>query len=126
MLREEGVPVERIVIGHVGEYVGAADVIEIAKTGVNVQIDHVGRPERAGMISDLQRAKNVAEVIRAGHTGQLTVSMDICSNSQMHRHGGHGYDHLLRNFIPLLQEEGIAEADVHTILVENPRRILAF
>ena len=43
LLREEGVPVERIVVGHVGERRGAADVLAIAETGVFVQIDHVGR-----------------------------------------------------------------------------------
>lgn len=126
VLREEGVPPDRIVIGHLGEYVGARDVVSIAETGVNVQIDHVGRPSTGGMISDVQRAKNVAEVVRAGHVAQLTVSMDICANSQMHARGGHGYDHLLLNFVPLLREEGVSDSDIAQILVENPRRILAF
>lgn len=126
VLREEGVPVDRIVIGHLGEYVGAADVVTIAETGVFVQIDHVGRPASGGMISDRQRAKNVAEVVRTGRVDQLVVSMDICANSQMHARGGHGYDHLLRNFVPLLREEGVSETELEAILVENPRRILGF
>ncbi len=126
ILREEGVPVDRIVIGHVGERRGAADVLAIAETGVFVQIDHVGRPIQAGMISDQQRAANVAEVVRAGRVGQLTISMDICANSQMHAHGGHGFDHLLRTFLPLLRAAGVEDTDIETILVENPRRILAF
>jgi predicted metal-dependent phosphotriesterase family hydrolase len=33
---------------------------------------------------------------------------------------------LLRNFVPMLREEGVSDADIQTILVENPRRILAF
>jgi phosphotriesterase-related protein len=126
LLREEGVPVERIVIGHVGERRGAADVLAIAETGVFVQIDHVGRPLEAGMISDQQRAANVAEVVRAGRVGQLTLSMDICANSQMHTHSGHGFDHLLRNFVPLLHDAGVGDEDIETMLVENPRRILDF
>jgi phosphotriesterase-related protein len=126
VFREEGVLMERVVIGHLGEYAGAADVLRIAETGVNVQIDHVGRPTTGGMISDRQRARNVAELVGAGRVGQLTVSMDICANSQMHARGGHGYDHLLRNFVPLLREEGVSEPDIQMILVDNPRRILAF
>ncbi len=126
LLREEGVPLDRIVIGHVGERRSAADVLAIAETGVFVQIDHVGRPLEAGMISDQQRARNVAEVVRAGRVRQLTLSMDICVNSQMHAHRGHGYDHLLLNFVPLLRSEGVSDADIRTMLVENPRRILAF
>jgi len=126
LLREEGVPVERIVIGHLGERRGAADVLAIAETGVFVQIDHVGRRLEAGMISDEQRARNVAELVAAGRAGQLTLSMDICSNSQMHAHAGHGFDHLLVSFVPLLRAAGVTDADITTMLVENPRRILAF
>jgi phosphotriesterase-related protein len=125
VLRDEGVPVERIVIGHLGELVGADDVLAIAATGVLVQVDHVGRAGGA-MIDDHQRARNVAELVRAGHVRQVTLSMDICANSQMHVRGGHGYDHLLRAFVPLLREQGIAEGDIATMLVENPRRVLAF
>lgn len=51
--------------------------------------------------------------------------MDICANSQLHWNGGHGYDYLLRSFVPLLFEEGLIEAEVHTLLVDNPRRALA-
>jgi phosphotriesterase-related protein len=126
ILRDEGVPAERIVIGHLGERRGAADVLAIAETGVSVQIDHVGRRLEQGMISDEQRARNVAELVAAGHVARVTLSMDICTNSQMHAHNGHGYDHLLRSFVPMLRAAGVAAADVMTMLVENPRRILAF
>jgi predicted metal-dependent phosphotriesterase family hydrolase len=46
--------------------------------------------------------------------------MDICANSQMHARGGHGYDHLLRNFVPLLP--GVSEPDIQMIFVDNSRR----
>ena len=52
--------------------------------------------------------------------------MDICRTTLLHWHGGHGYDYLLREFVPLLHAEGLTEADVRTILVENPRRVLTF
>jgi len=126
LLREEGVPNERIVIGHVGERFGAKDVLRIAAEGVFVQVDHVGRPEAAGMISDRQRARNVAELVAAGVTSQVTLSMDICTNSQLKAHGGHGFGHLLSTFVPLLREEGVPDDAIETMLVHNPRRILAF
>ena len=44
----------------------------------------------------------------------------------LHWHGGHGYDYLLSDFVPLLLEEGLTEAQIQTILVENPRRVLTF
>lgn len=125
LLREEGVPPERIVIGHLGELTGADDVLAIAETGVFVQVDHVGRRGGA-MIDDHQRARNVAQLVRAGRAGQITLSMDVCANSHLYARGGHGFDHLVRAFVPMLIDEGVSEADVRTMLVNNPRRILAF
>lgn len=126
LLREEGVPPERIIIGHLGERRHARDVLAIAATGVFVQIDHVGRPTSAGTQPEEQRARNVVEVVRAGHLDQVLLSMDICSNSQLHWNGGHGYDYLLTIFVPLLCQEGLTEAEVRALLIDNPRRALAF
>jgi phosphotriesterase-related protein len=125
LLRDEGVAAERIIIGHLGERRDARDILDVAATGVFVQIDHVGRPSSAGTQPERQRARNVAAVVRAGHLEQVLVSMDICANSQLHWNGGHGYDYLLQSFVPLLIEEGLTEAEVHTILVDNPRHALA-
>jgi phosphotriesterase-related protein len=126
LLTEEGVLPERMVIGHVGERRGAADVLAIAQTGVYVQIDHVGWTPSLGAQPEAQRARNAVEVVRAGHLDQLLISMDICANSRLHWGGGHGYDYLLREFVPMLHEEGLTESEVHTILVDNPRRVLDF
>lgn len=126
LLTEEGVPPDRIVIGHVGERRGAYDVLPIAETGVYVQIDHVGRPASAGTQPEKQRARNVVELVRAGYLERVMISMDMCGNSLFHWNGGHGYDYLLHEFVPLLKEEGLTESEVHTILVENPRRVLVF
>jgi phosphotriesterase-related protein len=126
LLLEEGVRPERIVVGHLGERRGAQDVIEVARTGVFVQVDHVGGGPAGGLQPERQRARNVVEVARAGHLDQLLISMDICTTSSLAWYGGIGYDHLLRRFVPLLHEEGLTESEVQTILVDNPRRVLAF
>ena len=126
LLREEGVRPDRIVIGHVGERRNVDLELAIAKAGVYVQIDHVGRKPRSGAQPERQRARNVVAIARAGHLDQLLISMDICGKPALHWNGGHGYDYLLRTFVPLLQEEGLTEAEVRTILVDNPRRVLTF
>lgn len=68
---------------------------------------------------------HVAQLVRAGRASQVTLSMDICANSQLRARGGQGFDHLVRSFVPLLINEGVSEAAIRTMLVENPRRILA-
>ncbi len=124
LLMEEGVPPERIVVGHLGERRDAHDVLAVAATGAFVQVDHVGRTASAGTQPEVRRARTVAEVVQAGHLAQLLISMDICATTQLHWYGGHGYDFLLRSFVPLLLEAGLTEADVRTLLIDNPRRAL--
>jgi len=126
ILTDEGVPPDRIIIGHLGERRGIEDVRAVAQTGVYVQIDHVGRPPQSGCQPEAQRARNVAALVRAGYLERVLVSMDLGANSQFHWNGGHGYDHLLRAFVPLLREEGLTEEEIGTILVENPRRVLSW
>ena len=78
LLREEGVPSDRIIVGHVGERRDIRLEQAIAATGVYVQIDHVGWPSGAGMQPEHQRVRTVADMVRAGHLDQLLISMDIC------------------------------------------------
>jgi phosphotriesterase-related protein len=124
LLCEEGVLPERIVVGHLGERRDARDVLAVAATGAFVQIDHVGRSPSAGTQPEWRRARTVADVARAGHLDQLLISMDICATTKLHWYGGHGYDYLLRSFVPLLVDAGLTESDVRTLLVDNPRRAL--
>ena len=126
ILMEEGVPPERIVIGHLGERRGVKGELAIAERGVYVEIDHVGRPASAGTQPEWRRARNVAELVQAGHLERVLISMDICTNSLLHWNGGHGFDYLLTTFVPLLREEGLTEEEIRIILVDNPVRVLDF
>lgn len=126
ILLEEGVPPERIVIGHLGERRGVKGELAIAERGVYVEIDHVGRPASAGTQPEWRRARNVAELVQAGYLERVLISMDICANSLLRWNGGHGFDYLLTTFVPLLREEGLTEEQIRIILVDNPIRVLDF
>ena len=126
ILLEEGVPAERIVIGHLGERRGVKGELAIAERGVYVEIDHVGRPASAGTQPEWRRARNVAELVQAGYLDRVLISMDICANSLLHWNGGHGFDYLLTTFVPLLREEGLTDEQIRIILVDNPIRVLDY
>ena len=100
--------------------------LEVARTGVFIEIDHVGATQLGQFAPEAQRLRNVVALIEAGHTDQLLLSMDVCKRSQLHAYGGNGYDHLLRRFVPALLEAGVAAPTIHTILVDNPRRVLSY
>ena len=122
LFEDEGVDLRRVVIGHLGDERDLDRLRAVAAKGVYLGIDHIGWevPQR-----DHQRARTVAQLIRDGYVHQLLLSMDICMKSRLHWHGGHGYDYLLRGFVPLLKEASVTDAEIRTMLVDNPQRLLA-
>ena len=57
---------------------------------------------------------------------QLLLSADGTSEQERKANGGAGYAKVLTVFVPLLRQRGVKESTIHKILVENPRRFLAF
>ena len=126
-LTEHGVPPEKIVIGHVGANRPNMDnARRILDSGVNVGVDCVGYGERDGWIDyfDPDRARLVKTFIEWGHLPQITVSRDMMRKHALKKHGGKGYSYLFQGFVAIMRETGISEHQIHTILVDNPRRIL--
>jgi phosphotriesterase-related protein len=42
------------------------------------------------------------------------------------RWGGHGYAHILENIVPRLLRKGLSREQIDMLLVENPKRFLAW
>lgn len=122
ILRDEGADLQRVVVGHLGDFRNLDRVYAVAETGAFLGIDHIGMTVQQ---TDRQRAKSVARLIHDGFAPQLLMSLDICQKSRLHWYGGNGYDYLLTGFLPLLREEGVDPAVIRSILVENPARLLA-
>ena len=123
VFEDEGVEPSRVIIGHLGDYRDMDRLREIASKGVYLQVDHIGFEVQQ---RDRQRAKTVAHLIQEGYGSQLLISMDICGKSRMHWHDGAGYDYLLSGFVPMLSEEGVSRSDIDTMMIDNPRRVLAY
>ena len=60
------------------------------------------------------------KLIDKGYTKQILVTNDICLKSMLHKYGGWGYDHVLTNIVPMMEDEGISSSDIRKMLVENP------
>lgn len=122
VLVDEGVAPDRIVIGHLGDRRDNDHYARIGDEGVWLQFDHIGKSE---YLADRQRARMIADMVRRGFTDRLLLSCDVSYRSELATFGGIGYAHLPSVFVPLLREEGLDEATIATILVDNPRRVLA-
>jgi phosphotriesterase-related protein len=122
LLTGEGVTPERIVVGHLGDRHGLDIEHAVLATGAWVEIDHVGFSEYQ---TDDRRADHVAALVAAGHLDRLLISSDLCFRSQLRSHGGRGYDHLLRTFLPRLRERGLTDEQVRRLTVDNPASAFA-
>ena len=68
----------------------------------------------------------VVKLIEEGYADNLMFSSDFSSANQLKRNGGPGYAKTVTVFVPKLRQAGVKEDVLHGILVDNPRRFLAF
>ena len=123
LFEDEGVNLEHVIIGHMGDLSHLDNVHAVLERGANVQFDHVGMEH---FQRNTQRVRNVVQLVNEGYANRLFLSQDVCYKHLLHWYDGPGYDHLLTSFVPALRAAGVPEADIRTILVENPKRILAY
>ena len=110
----------KVIIGHVDLTGNPNYVLEMLKTGINVEIDTIGKNN---YMSDAKRVEIIKAAQDAGFTDQIVMSMDITRKSHLKANGGIGYAYLLDSFIPELKAGGVTEEFINKMLVENPQRI---
>jgi predicted metal-dependent phosphotriesterase family hydrolase len=66
----------------------------------------------------------LVELLSRGHVERVLLSQDVCHDSQLRRYEGNGYTYLVRSFLPRLRAAGVSEAEIATMTVANPRRLL--
>ena len=122
IFEDVGVKTQHVVIGHLGNLADPKVEVqkEICKRGAFIGFDRQGGP------GDAQQVPMVMALIEAGYAENLMFSADLSSRAQTHRGGGAGYAKTLTVFVPKLKAAGASEELLHTIMVDNPRRFLAF
>ena len=122
ILEGAGVKPQRVVIGHLGNLVDPKVEAHkaICKRGAFIGFDRQGGP------GDARQVPMVLALIDAGYAGNLMFSSDLSTANQLKRNGGAGYAKTVTVFSPKLREAGVSEETLHGILVDNPRRFLAF
>ncbi len=127
VLTRNGVSPGKIVIGHLAvDGTAEARIPKIAEKGVFLGIDCIGYAyERVVVMKDAERARLVRRLIDAGFLNQITMSQDVARKLLLKHYHGIGYEYLLRRFVPMLRDNGVTQEQIHTILVENPKRAFA-
>jgi phosphotriesterase-related protein len=121
----EGADLTRVVIGHADSNPSLYYHLAIVERGATVEFDFLGMTftplERHG---EGRIVDHIRDLLGRGHVERILLSQDVCHDSQLRRYGGNGYTYLADTFLPRLREAGVSEAEILTITVDNPRRLL--
>jgi phosphotriesterase-related protein len=131
ILQEEGANLEKFYMSHMEFW---HDDIDYQKSlldrGITLSYDQFGCEEyvRPGWSKapDSARVKAVGTLCKMGYAKQIVLSNEVVSKFRLKKYGGLGYSHLLENIVPDLKFFGVTDEQIHTMLVENPRRLLPF
>lgn len=126
IFREEGVDLTRVVIGHSGDTTDLEYLEQLIAAGSYLGMDRFGIDS---ILSFEDRVNTVAEMCRRGHAGRMVLSHDAACfmhwlPEQMipaflpRWH----YLHIHNDVIPALKQKGVTDEQLHTMLVENPRK----
>jgi phosphotriesterase-related protein len=139
VLAGAGADISRVVMSHIDRTGFLRETRrKLAETGCYLEYDQFGwegyYPARVALAddhlpdlpNDVQRIKEIRELIDMGYLKQILLSHDICYKTRLVAYGGEGYAHLLREVLPLMKIYGISDEEIHTMVQENPGRILQF
>ena len=125
IFEEEGLDPGRVVIGHSDSYPVLDHYLEVIARGASLEFDFLGMSftpiERHGEDRLIER---LLELLARGHADRILLSQDVCHDSQLKRYAGHGYVYLAETFLPRLRAAGVSDAEIDTMTVDNPRRLL--
>jgi phosphotriesterase-related protein len=122
---QAGVNLNQVVIGHLNDITDQPTVapLAIAKRGAYVGFDHSGKPDDPRLP---EYVRTIMTILEAGYADRVCLSSDFSNGKYLRKNGGPGISMTLTRFVPRLRQAGVNDATLHKILVENPRRAIAF
>ena len=131
LVASEGVAMSSVIMGYSKPMsVDLPFARRILALGVYIEFDWLGAPGSPGgylnPLHDRKVAQGITHLLKEGYASQILLSHDVCTKIQYKKYGGLGFTYLHDYFIPALHEMGVSEADIHTIMVDNPARALTF
>ena len=126
VLREEGVDLAKVVVGHSGDTTDLDYLCELADAGSMLGMDRFGLDV---LLPYEDRVDTVVELVRRGYAGSIGLAHDASCfidwfdpEAKVQTVPRWNYRHISEDVLPALLERGVSEADVETMLVTNPRR----
>ena len=127
----QGARPENVCIGHLATIqTGQDPTMEthktIAKRGAFIDFGPVGHEMGRSFIPEAEKAQRFKMLMDAGLEDQVVLSSDLGNTNHLKANWGLGYSTVLLQFVPKLRRAGVDEMMIRKVLVDNPRRLLAF
>ena len=130
ILLSSGVSPDRICISHIDVENREDYIFALLDKGVYVEFDNFGKEyyikrevRNSGyglFVRDTERVTLLKKMIDRGYLSQILLSCDLCLKNLTRTYGGWGYDHLLTNVLPMMEDEGITKEQIDALLRVNP------
>lgn len=127
-----GADLTRVVIGHCGDTNDVEYLEKILKRGSYIGLDRFGQDKHNSFEN---RMKVLIHLLKKGYIRQIILSHDhICyeNNDKYERKEKVPVEketidlrYIHRFVLPVLRKEGVTEADIRQLLVENPKRVMS-
>lgn len=126
-----GVKPQSVCIGHlatiqIGQDAKMETHQRIAKRGAFVDFGPVGHEMARSHVPEAEKVKRFMVLLDAGIEDQLLLTSDMGNPTHYKANWGHGFSSVLMQFVPKLRFAGVKETTIRKVLVDNPRRFLAF
>ena len=132
MLESEGVDPANVIISHMDaeENLPFDYQLAVAETGAYTEFDCFGEEEYVDEFDyahprDVERVRTIARLIDKGFIDSILLSQDVCEKIYLRNYGGYGYDHILKDILPMFRRKGVSDEEVQYMMVDNPRRAIA-
>ena len=131
ILKEEGVNMNRVYIGHSNDDTDMSYLLGLLDQGVWLGLDRFPGGRRPGTPAWEQRTELTKQLIDAGCSDRIMLSHDhsvpkarygVAVQEERFKYNPDGYNFITRNVLPRLKELGVTDGTINQIMVENPRR----
>ena len=127
-LRERGVALERVIIGHSGDTEDLAYLRALMDNGSTIGMDRFGMEH---VLPDDRRVDTVLALLDLGYADRMVLSHDAAFFSRVTPPSWRAQyasnwqiENISRRILPMLLRVGASEAALHQMLVTNPMRLL--
>jgi len=135
ILEKNGANINKVSINHIDVEIDIEYCKKIMDSGAYIEFDDFGkeyfidkryRGFAGGVFArDIERRDTIKKLIELAYIDKILLSCDICLKTLLHKYGGWGYDHILKNIIPMLKEKNITDDQISKLIKDNPKEFIS-